>query len=248
MFEPTNTQLAARYAVNPFQRIEISLGPNIDRSQGEYFPAPQGTGFYVERSDFPVIMALVNKADTVLQAFAIRDGMQIEGFFKGFYLTHPSLNVGGAISIITFASTDAVHVNQLAQPLSRLALLNRSIVVGALLTQAAIYVPPGMRALNSLQVLMTGTTVTDVRCFCTDKNGNSIAGPTNVTQQIAGAVVTYNAGAPGPLISGPPRAVSAGFVMEFPSPLIIPTLATEVVVTVQGTVLSGLPTFTGYWT
>ena len=242
-------QYNQQFNVAPFQRVEINIG-NIDRSQGVVIPELEGYGFYVERSDYPVFLNVVNQTPLLQASIIARDGVECDTPFKGLILTHPLINTTMVLSIIIFKTPCARYTNQLGNAISRLLLSTR--IIGNTLTQQllGIYVPPGVRFLSGVQVSVTGTTATSAFIQAYGVNGGAVVAPTNLTAIVAGAPVVYNVASQGGVFSGAFRATAfggGGFTAEFPYSLVIPTQINEVQISINGSGLTGVNNVTGYW-
>lgn len=247
LYRPDSSNAAQQYGVTPTQRVEIFLGPNIDRSGGELFAGLEGAGFYVERSDYPVLLQMNLQNALLEQTLVARDGQVYRGSFRGVTISHPTMNVPCRLSLILFKTGD--FSNEASQPLSRLPLSARIVTNTAALQEIAIYVPPGVRALNSLQFNVVATTITGAIAYARNKNAAQIQAPTNLTKQIQGANVTYNSQFGAAVIASAARAyIATSFVAEFPAPIVLPTETEEVFVSVSGTVMAGGVLVSGYWT
>lgn len=244
MFDVTNSQQAARFGINPFQRIEIPLGPNIDRSNGEYFPSFEGSGMYIERADYPCLLSLVVKGDSIGQALPLRDGMQVEAWFKGFYLVHPLLNVPQTLSIILFKHPDSVFVQQAPTPCSRVSMMYSASTSGTLMT-VKIYVPAGMRAVNNLVLSFPATTVTRAQLQGLDSNGGAIAAPSTVSQNVGGVVQTYPSGFAS-ILCTQPVVVGTDVLLRFDK-FILPSRAVEIDITITGTGIAVPDSMSGWF-
>lgn len=243
MFGTSNSQQAAQFGINPFQRIEIAVG-NIDRSAGVLIPEPQGVGFYVERADYPVIVSLVNPATDARQSFVVRDGLQITAQFKGLYLTHPFMNAPAYLSIITFATCDALASNGLATPSTRFPLAYFVTGAGAFQIMS-IFVPPGVRALNNLCIANIGSAPTACTAAPIDSSGTIVFPPTNIAQIVAGFVVTYNGGN-SPIQSVVPQVLGPNIISKFDK-IVLPSRTVQVNVTLTGTAVTGVVSVSGWF-
>jgi hypothetical protein len=237
-------QNSPQYGINNFQRVIISIGEfggGVDRTNGEYFPQYEGTGFYVEGADFPVLMTLNSTNGGVEQAIALRDGIQFLDLpFKGFTLIHPPMNMPLRLSIIVLKGGSS-YTNQLNDPNSHLPIPFRVITNTAVSTAIGLYVPPGVRAAKNLVVYQPQTTISYSQVIFYDKNLNEITAPTTITQQINGAIVTYNGAYL--RIPGSVTVLGATASITFP-PVFIPLRCAEIQITTIGTGL-GTPGVTG---
>jgi hypothetical protein len=232
-----------QYGINPFQRYKIQLGPNIDRSNGQYFPEVEGTGFYIERADYPVLLSFNSQGGGIDQSMSARDGGQAKTQFKGLTVTHPILDVLCEISIIVFKG-DAEFTNQLDSPVARLLAPTRTVTNTPALQVMGMYIYPGVRAVKNLQAICQAATVTFSTASFYDKNGAVISSPKVISQNFAGANVVYNG--TNSVAYATNIYISGGVaVVQYPL-MYIPSQAVELQVAIQGTVLSQIGAFGNY--
>jgi len=240
----------SQFNIAPFQRVEINIGPNIDRSQGELLAQLEGYGAYVERADYPCLLTFVNQASQLQACLVARDGEKLNMGFSGLVLTHPTMNVPMTLTLIIYKVPCNTFENDASAPIVRLLPPFRIITNNAAQQVLGIFVPPGMRIIRNLQVQLgggTGPVGTGVLSF-TDINGNFITGPTNLTALQAGVVVTYNAGN-----NGLPQAIPAavpgagnGLLYNF-GPVQVPVSAIELRFTGAGLTFTGSDSVSGQW-
>ena len=235
------TQFNAQFNISPFQRIEIDIGASsqfplgIDRRQGEYFPQIEGDGYFIERSDFPVLISHVHSATQVESTIPAYDGRQVEGKFKGLYFTHPPLNIPARLSLI-IGKNCAKTSNQLGNAVSRFVMAYRSVVSNPNAQVLGIYIPPGARVLRNLNIFIAGqlTATSTGGIAAVDKNFATIRPPSNLVNQQSTGFVTYdrqsNFGQNQIGVAVP----GGGFVYNY-NPIIIPSQALELNFTVLGT-------------
>lgn len=234
---------AARYALNPLHRLTIELGPNIDRSQGVYFPEPEGTSFIVEAADFPVLLAPnVSQGAGLGNSLVLRDGLEFKYPFKGWVLQHPSLNRRARATILVLKD-GATASNQLNDPVSRLSASYRVISAAGAQVVAGVYIPDGVRAIRNLQAAIAATTFTQAFLTFIDINGAALAAPTSLTRNIASVPTAYPLGSYSVQAQSLYQPSGAG-VANFGT-IVFPADAVECQITLIGTVLVGNPTVTG---
>lgn len=239
-----SNQQNAQFNVVPFQRVDISIGGNVDRSNGEFFPQFEGYGVYVERADFPCFIHLVSQSALLGQAAMCRDGQQVIAPFKGFSITHPPMNVPAILTLVIFKLPCLEFTNNLSAPLIRMPISGRQVTNTALAQSVAFYIPPQTRLLRKMVVVLNAATITLAQLTLTDTNGVVVTGPSTLTGKVSGAAVTYNL--PGnPFDAAVPVIVGANAILKF-DVVQIPTWANEVFLTITGTGLA-VPTFGGYF-
>lgn len=234
-----NTQVSAQFGVEYFQRVEILLDA-IDRTRGEYFQQHEGTGFYIERADFPVLLAFNTQASGVEKSLVAKDGFEGANCpFKGFTLTHPPLYTGAKLTMYLLKNGASLS-NNLADPGTRMSVSSRNIVATAAQDSIGVYIPPGVRCMRNFQVTITSVaTVTSATLQFYDKNGTLIQSP-NLTQTIGGATVAYGSTF---TLYGQPfinSGVGPAATITFPA-FYIPTNAVEFQVVINGTGLVAGP-------
>ena len=55
-----NTQDSVRYALQPFQKLNIRLD-GVDRTNGDLFASAQADSLYIEKTDYPFLFTLVTQ-------------------------------------------------------------------------------------------------------------------------------------------------------------------------------------------
>lgn len=232
-----NTNQNAQYSIAPFERKEIIIGatggaaPN--RVAGQLIPELEGTGFYVERADYPVLANFGHGMGGLESSINLRDGLEIDASFKGITLTHPLINVAAKLTLILLKNGVKLS-NQLDDPVSRMNFAFRTISNTALLQSVGIFVFPGARSIKNLQaVVQAATTTTQVVASFIDAAGNTISAASNFTQQVGAVAAAYtqtgSAMSPNSaLVIGPST------VYTFPT-LFVPTPAVELQIAVIGT-------------
>lgn len=252
-----DSQDSARYAVRPWDRIEVVVGNNPlaaapNRSGGVVLDQIEGEGLIVERADYPALLApVVGQAPIAEGAVAARDGLQFDVPFKGLWLQHPQLltNVAGQLFVLSLVvyKRRGVLQNQLATAITRIPLSTRLVTNTGTVETLRIFVPQGVRALVVLDVFVTHTTLTSATVNFFDAAGQVILAPT-VQQQIAAAVVTYgsaNTQLNGYVNQGGGVAGSPALI-RFDVPIPIPSACREVEVQLGGTGMTQ-PQAWGVW-
>jgi hypothetical protein len=254
IFQP-DSQGTARYGLVPWSRVEIIIGgvagSSPDRSQGVVIPEIEGEGLIVERADWPVLLApVVGQGNTDVSLVAARDGLEFDSPFKGLLVAHPILTTLFApqtmkLSLIVFRVKGALR-NQLAEPFCRAQLQYRAITNTAVNQAIGIFIPPGVRQLDELQIGFAFTTMTSAVAQLNDSGLNLLAAP-SVSQQMAAGIATYNAGNANAQI---PALVSSGVaaigLLTF-QPWPMPSFAREINVSWNGTGLGQPTTVMGRW-
>jgi hypothetical protein len=244
----------SQFGVNPFQRVEIIIGAGSnapDRTTPEFFPQLEGSGFWVERADYPVLCSIVSPATNVDQSFVLRDGDKFMAPFKGLYISHPLLNLllpNSApikLSLILFKGGSTFE-NSYANPVSRSNLASRVLTNTTTSQSRAVFVPPGVRYLDKLRSIILNTTVdAPPTASFADKNNITAVNIANVTQQILGVTQTY-VGNNGQYIAAQVGSkIGSASVFDWP-PMIVPGNAAELIVTFVGTGL-GSNDLNGIW-
>jgi hypothetical protein len=107
-----------------------------------------------------------------------------------------------------------------------------------------LYIYPGCRAIKNLQMVCNGTTFTTGGAYFVDKNNQVIASPATFTQNVGGALQTYN----GVNSFNYPQSfyLNGGIIVNNYGPMFIPSQAAELQVQINGTVLSGAGAFGNY--
>lgn len=235
-------QSEAKFNIAPFQRVEIMLGPNINRAQGEFFAQLEGQGFYIERCDYPVSIGVVSQYANDSNKIVARDGIECVMPFKGLTIQHPILGTVGyqlfSMTLIIFKSC-ARYSNQLDSPVVRAPGAYRVETNTALNQTLALAVVPGVRRVKRVNLQTPAITVTSAAMVMLDVNGNSMFG-WNYTQTFFGNTYNY-LGCNCAQYIQPPGIVAGLANMEFPA-MDIPTYAAEIRIIIVGT---GLATGTG---
>lgn len=160
-YEPSS-QDTARYSLNPFQRVEIDIG-GINRLAGEVLPQIEGTGFIVERADWPVIISLVAPANVIQQAYPAKNGLIVKAPFKSLCITHPLLTPQAGqtirVSLIVFRGEHEMG-NEFVDPCFNLPPSILQLVNTAVTQNYSILIPPGCKYLRKLGVNLVFTTIT----------------------------------------------------------------------------------------
>lgn len=250
-----NNQQNAQFNVAPFQRIEIILSAPLianapDRSLGEFFPQYEGCGVFIERADFPVQITLVSQSPILSQAFFARDGDMVNAPFKGINIVHPPMQTGSsggqsadnAKLVILIYKQSGSYQNSYSDPITRLVPPFRLITNTALSLIAGIYIPPGVRLIRKLSVVVPYSTLTANPSWALINSIlNNMSGPGVINGQPIGVSPGFNSYGLAAVISGQFRA---GNTLVGPSSLFeqdiipIPQGATEVQVSFTGTGLS----------
>jgi hypothetical protein len=226
----------SQFGVNPFQRVEIIIGASSnapDRSVPEYFPQIEGTGFWVERVDYPVLLSIVSPSNNVDQAFAPREGDKFLTPFKGLYLSHPQLTLSGSLqpiklSLIVFKQ-GAVFENSAVPPITRGAV-SGTVSGGGGIATGRFYLPLGLRVIEEAQMVLSATTISGVVATFLDKFLNNAANAATILAPNGVTYGAFNVGYSAALVSG---ASNAG-IYRFPS-MPIPSNAVELKIDVSGT-------------
>lgn len=229
----------AQYGVLPYERREIIIGSSVlanapDRSNGEFISNLEGSGFYIERCDWPALITVNSQGGGIATSINARDGLEFKAPFKGLTITHPQLNVAAALSIFLLKN-GAEFTNNLDNPVSRLNVSYRSVASSGNSQTVAIFVPPGARSIKNLQIVSPGAASAgaSVATFV-DKNGNTIFPPTSLTQNVGGTLQSYTGGASGTYGN---TVLQGGIALGIFPNVFIPTACSEIYVTITGTTL-----------
>lgn len=239
IYRPDNSQDSARYAINPFQVATISLY-DINRTQGEYMPQFEGNFIYVEQLDYPVILTLIDSLSGVERSIILRVGDEIHASFKGFTLTHPLMarpSVSNTFGLkLTIGKGAVSRSNEFARPMMNMIAAFRQTANTAVNQIINIYIPPGARGLERIQVSGLGTTITGA-------NLQPLAGGTLCSPPVI-AANGFNYNAPNqlrPVMNVRNATTSRGnqYVAEYEY-LALPSYATELQVDILGTVMTAV--------
>lgn len=245
----SDTQSSAQFAINPFQRVEIPLcykslsaTNGVDRSSGEFFPSMEGTSIYIERCDYPVLISLVSPAGGLQQSFVARDGLRIDGNFKGLYLRHPRVNFyqgAASLSLIVSKGNGASVDNGFQNPCGIYNLPGRTIVNTDTLITREYLLPEGMRFLSALQALATGSTCANMKIYFADLSGyaQQIRGPSIVD---ADTGISYSCDGYEQYLSSPYATLTGAAYAASCVGMKIPSNAKFLTISAVGTGLTGL--------
>ena len=162
-YHPDNSQAAQRYAVAPFQKVAVQLRAN--RVNGEFFSSLEGENLYVEQTDWPVQIALINQATGKLATFIARNGLDIRAPFKGIWISHPDFTgTPGSqpirTQLILAKNQERHYANEAAQPVTCSPCSVRYNSQLATQLNVDIAVPQGARYLSELRIAIPGATMT----------------------------------------------------------------------------------------
>lgn len=235
-----NTNANAQYNIAPFERKEIiigAIGGGPNRAAGQLVPELEGTGFYVERCDYPVLVNIGHGMGGLESSINLRDGLEIDAPFKGLTFTHPVINVASKVTLILLKNGARI-TNNLDNPVARMQVAYRVIVNTAVQYTVGVYVYPGSRSLKNLEITTVDTTVTAVTAQFFDAGASPIIANTTFQQQFGPAAVVY---AQGGGVIGPSAITSVVAGQNnytFPN-IFVPTNAVELQITLTGTGLTG---------
>jgi hypothetical protein len=226
----------SQYSINNFQRVELDIGNNVDQSSGLYLPTHEGTSLYIERCDYPALIALGSNTGGLGNSIVMRDGLSIDSQFSGICISYPALNAPAGLSFI-ICKNGADYRNEFANPVSRLNSLWRVITNTPTQGTIGVFIPPGTRSLVNFQVGILGTTASLPSIQFYDATGTVIQNATTVSQNIGGATVVYNAAQYS--VSASSIVTTANGFVAFFNNIPIPTKAVEARITINGAGLTG---------
>lgn len=231
-----DSQAAARYTAQPFQRFEVNIG-GVDRSEPELFPQFEGEYLYCERADYPVLINLVSPGKGVQLSQLFRTGTQIKAPFKGLSISHPLVsnlfNSKFNLSLIVGRQRDVEVSNNLGDCAAPMMAAVKSSVT-AVLSTFTIFIPPGVRRLRKFSFALTATTVTQANLALRDISSLFVIPSTTIVDSGVSYTDSFTAGYQLRVTATP---VTGVFLFEMED-LHIPTNATNIFVTVAGTGLA----------
>lgn len=236
-----NSLHAGQYGLVNFQRFDVNFGgSSIEFVGGKYIAEAEGTGLYVEATDFPILLGFHNQTGNLNSMFALRDGQYFDTPFRGLTISTPGQFASKVGARLILCKNGAKYSNELAAPYARLSVGGRTLTNTAISQVSRIYCPPGARGLAHVMVQLTSaTTITGAVINFYDSTGAAI---NFGTLTVVGGQSYGDQAKPLGLVD----AVSLGEapVIMF-SDILFPTQAVECEVVITGTGLAGPVAWSG---